>query len=118
MSNKIKGVLFSAFIFPGAGQIILARYRRGATLFAIAFVGGILCIIALVRQSVVLLQDFVAQGGTANVGKVTSIVAEAATVASSVFLKISFLILFCCWLFAVIDAWRIGRELDQRPADI
>jgi len=118
MSNTLKGILFSAFIFPGAGQIILTRYRRGALLFGIAFISGILSVTAVIRQAVVMLQEFVAQGGDSSVSKVMQIVAEASTTASSIFLKISFLILFSCWLFSVVDAWRIGKELDQKPADI
>jgi flagellar biosynthesis protein FlhB len=118
MSNVMKGVLFSALIFPGAGQIILSKYLRGAVFFAVAFISGILCITAVVRQAVVMLQDLVATGEATTIPKVMSIVAEASTTASSIFLKVSFLILFCCWLASVVDAWRIGKELDQKPADI
>ncbi len=113
MSNTMKGILLSALIFPGTGQIILARYLRGAVFFAIAFISGILCVTAVVRQAVVVLQDFVAKGEVVTIPKVMTIVAEASTYASSIFLKISFLIFFCCWLASVVDAWRIGRQLDK-----
>ena len=118
MSNTLKGILFSALIFPGAGQIILARYRRGAVFFAVAFMSGILCLTAVVRQAVVMLQEAVAQGGVVNVSTVMTILTDASTYASSILLKGSFLILFCCWLFSVVDAWRIGKKLDERPADV
>jgi len=118
MSNTLKGILFSALIFPGAGQIILARYRRGAVFFGVAFISGILSLTAVVRQAVVMLQEVVDQGGVVNISKVMSILAEASTYASSILLKGSVLILFCCWLFSVVDAWRIGKELDQKSADI
>jgi hypothetical protein len=118
MNNTLKGILFSALIFPGAGQVILARYRRGAMFFGVAFVSGILFLTAVVRQAVVKLQSVVAQGGVVDVSKVMEILTEASTYASSVFLKLSFLILVCCWLFSIIDAWRIGKELDQKPSDI
>lgn len=114
MSNTLKGILFSALIFPGAGQIILARYLRGAIFFAAAFISGILCVTAIVRQAVVLLQDIVARGEAVSIPEVMTTVAQATTVASTVFLKVSFLILFCCWLMSVVDAWRIGRQLDQK----
>ena len=114
MSNTLKGILFSALIFPGTGQIILAKYLRGAIFFAVAFVSGILCVTAIVRQAVVLLQDFVAQGDVLSIPEVMTTVAQAATFASSVFFKITFLIFFCCWLTSVVDAWRIGRQLDHQ----
>jgi len=118
MSNTLKGILFSALIFPGAGQVILSRYRRGAVFFAVAFISGILCVTAVVRQAVVMLQEVVAQGGVVNVPKVMAVLADASTFASSTMMKGSLVILFCCWLFSVLDAWRIGRELDQKSADI
>jgi len=31
---------------------------------------------------------------------------------------VAFLIMFVCWLTSVVDAWRIGKELDEKPADI
>jgi len=118
MSNTLKGILFSALIFPGAGQIILAKYKRGAVFFSVAFISGVLCVTAVVRQAVVMLQEIVAQGGVVNVPKVMSVLGEASTYASSALMKGSFIILFCCWLFSVVDAWRIGKELDLKPADI
>jgi TM2 domain-containing membrane protein YozV len=118
MSNTLKGILFSALIFPGAGQIILGRYRRGAVFFAVAFISGILCVTAVVRQAVVMLQEVVAEGGVVNIPKVMAVLGDASTFASSTMMKGTFFILFCCWLFSVVDAWRIGKELDRKPADI
>jgi hypothetical protein len=118
MSNTLKGILFSALIFPGAGQIILARYRRGAMFFGVAFTSGVLSLAAVVRQAVVMLQEVVDHGGVVNFSKVMSILTEASTYTSSILMTGSFLILFCCWVFSVVDAWRIGKELDQKSADI
>ena len=114
MSNALKGLLFSALIFPGAGQILLTRYLRGGVFFALAFVSGILCVAGIVRQAVEVLQDLVAKGEVITTPKVMSIVADISTYASSLFLKISLLILFCCWLSSVIDAWLIGRKMDEK----
>ncbi|MEN8200856.1 MAG: hypothetical protein ABFR63_12370 [Thermodesulfobacteriota bacterium] len=119
MSNALKGLLFSAFIFPGAGQILLARYRRGFLFFVLAFVGGIFCVTGMVRQAVVVLQDLAARGEVINTPKVMSIVADISNYTSSLMVKVSFLILVCCWLVSVVDAWRIGRKIDmeQQPSE-
>lgn len=118
MSNTLKGVLFSAFIFPGAGQIILSRYRRGALFFGLAFFSGILSVTAVVRQAVLMLQHLVNAGDVVSVPKVIQIVAQASTTASTLFTQLAFLLFFGCWLVSVVDAYRIGRELDHRPADV
>jgi TM2 domain-containing membrane protein YozV len=118
MSNTLKGVLFSALIFPGAGQIILSRYRRGAFFFALAFVSGIFSVIMVVRQAVLMLQDLVSTGASATIPKVMEIVMQASTTASTLLTQVSFLLLLGCWLVSVVDAYRIGKELDQRPADV
>lgn len=116
MNNAMKGILFSALIFPGAGQIILARYRRGGLFFAIAFISGIACVAAVVHQSVALLQDSLATGVAPSIPTVMAIVMDAAGSASSLFMKVSLLILICSWLLSALDAWRIGADLDRRPA--
>lgn len=112
MSNTMKGILFSAFIFPGTGQIILAKYMRGAVYFAIAFVSGILCVTAIVRQAMVVLQAFVERGEVVTIPKAMVVVAEASTYSSSLFFRLSFLVFFCCWLVSILDAWKTGRQLD------
>ena len=114
MSNALKGILLSAFIFPGAGQIILARYGRGALFFVFSFISALLCITAIVRQAVVILQQLAAQGEAVTLPTIMTIAAKASTTGSTLFLKLSFFVFFCCWLFAVIDAWRIGKELDRK----
>ncbi len=114
MSNALKGVLMSALIFPGAGQIILARYGRGALFFVFAFISGLLCVAAIVRQAVVILQQLAAQGEGVTLPKIMTTAVEASTTGSTLFLKLSFFVFFCGWLFAVVDAWRIGKELDAQ----
>ncbi len=113
MNNTLKGILFSALIFPGTGQIMLGKYLRGAIFFAVSFISGILCVTGIVRQAVAVLQGFVAKGEVITIPKIMSIMADLSTYASSVFLKAAFLIFFCCWLASVLDAWRIGRQLDR-----
>ncbi|MEN8200308.1 MAG: hypothetical protein ABFR63_09585 [Thermodesulfobacteriota bacterium] len=119
MSNALKGLLFSALIFPGAGQIILTRYRRGALFFGLAFISGLLCITGIVRQAVLVLQDLVARGEVITTPRVMGIVADISTYASSFLLKIVLLVFFCCWLSSAFDAWRIGRKMDgEQPPEI
>ncbi len=113
MSNALKGILMSALIFPGAGQIILARYGRGALFFVFAFISGLLCITAIVRKAVVILQQLAAQGEAVTLPKIMTIAAEASTTGSTLFLKFSFFVFFCCWFVAVLDAWQIGMKLDK-----
>jgi len=116
MNNALKGLLFSALIFPGAGQILLTRYLRGAVFFALAFVSGILCVTGIVRQAVVILQELVAKGEVITTPKIMSILADISTYGSSLFLKVSLLLFLCCWLVSVIDAWLIGRKMDAEPS--
>jgi hypothetical protein len=116
MSNALKGILFSALVFPGAGQILLARYGRGAVFFVVAFISGILCVTGVVRQAVLILQDLAARGEVITTPKVMSVVADFSTYASSLFLKIALLIFFCCWIWSVVDAWQIGKKMDLEQA--
>lgn len=112
MSNALKGVLFSALVFPGAGQILLTSYLRGAVFFALACVSAILSVVGVVRQAVVILQGLVAQGEVITTPKIMAIVADISTYTSSLLLQIVLLFFFACWLVSVVDAWLIGRKMD------
>lgn len=61
----------------------------------------------------VILQRLVDQGEVVAMPQIMSTAIEAATTASTLFLKTSLFLFFCCWLAAVVDAWRIGKALDE-----
>ena len=116
MSNAFKGLLFSALIFPGCGQILLAHYVRGVVFFVLAFISGTICVAAMVRQAVLVLQGLAEKGEVISTSKVMAITVDLSTYSPSLILKISLLVLLGLWFSSIIDAWRIGKKLDAKES--
>lgn len=113
MNNSIKGALLSGLIFPGFGQVILKRYRRGFILMFTVFASLMVIAIKAVQHALAILETLEMQGGTIDMEKVTDAAAQAVSASDSAIYNIGLLLIVACWIFGIIDAYRIGREKDR-----
>jgi TM2 domain-containing membrane protein YozV len=111
MKVSYKAALLSAFVFPGAGQLYLKRYWRGLVIMFFAFAGlGYMIwsatVSALNRLDEVMVKM---QGGTTNLKELSDIVGSK-TLTADPYYDVIFYIIVCLWIFAIIDAYRIGKQ--------
>lgn len=111
MTNAVKGGLLSALVFPGAGQIALKRYQRGAVLIVTVLAGLVLMVAEVSRQVVRILERDSPSGAT-DPEAMARAVAEATSLSGSVLVNILLLAMAVCWIYSAVDAFRIGKELD------
>ncbi len=116
MSRAIKGALVSALVFPGLGEILLKSYCRGIVLATMTLA----CIAAIVGVAVQRAQEvldfLVTADGAVDLDAVSEAVEAAASGAGSRVAQVALLLLGLCWVVSVVDAYRIGRELDAGEA--
>jgi len=116
MYHTVKGTLLSALVLPGLGQLVLGRRRRGWVLIGIVLA----TLSALVAQATGIalraLAQLEAAGGTLDTPAVTAAARDALAAGGAGTLRVLLLGLAACWLFAIVDAWRIGRALDRARA--
>ena len=108
MSRSVKAVLLSGLVFPGLGQIYLKRNRRGIAiiLLTISLLGFLIgMVITAVLQNVEKLQG----RGPIDASDASALAASL-SVAHSPYYNFALFAIICCWLFAVIDAYRAGKE--------
>lgn len=113
MKNAVKGALLSGLVLPGLGQLVLGRYRRGA-LILVGVLAALAMLVALaVRDALLLLEKIELEGGAIDANGIAAMAARESTATGS--LPYQFLLLFVllCWIGATVDAWRIGRQLDE-----
>ena len=108
MKNSMKGALLSGLVFPGLGQIALKRYRRGFALMLTAMACMFVMIVTAVQQAYIILDNIEAEGGMPD----SDIVTQAAVAFDSPLISAVKLLLIVCWIFAIIDAYRIGKQKD------
>jgi len=113
MKNAVKGALLSGLVLPGLGQLVLGRYRRGALILVGVLAALAMLVVLAVRDALLLLEKIELEGGAIDANGIAAMAARESTATGS--LPYQFLLLFVllCWIGATVDAWRIGRQLDE-----
>lgn len=108
MKTEIKAALLSGLVFPGLGHIHLKRYRRGIILM-ICVLAGLGYVISMATIGALDTLQKLQTQGPADITAVSRLAASAVA-SPSPYYDAVLLMLACCWVFAVIDAYRIGRK--------
>jgi hypothetical protein len=116
MTNAVRGGLLSALVFPGVGQIALKRYRRGVVLMLAVLAGLAVMVGDAARQAARMFETIESGGGAIDRDAIARAAAQA-TVPSDSLVSTGLLVAVAiCWLYAVVDAYRIGKEQDLAQA--
>ena len=109
MNKALKAAMFSALIFPGAGQLLLKKYISAAYFFTFACVGLYLVFSNLmtIAQSII---DKVQRGDvTGDLATIIELVhQQSPTLIES--LSPALMILLIAWFVSVIEAYRVGKK--------
>lgn len=108
MKKSSKAALLSALLFPGVGQMYLKRYLRGLLPMVLVLTGlGFLIARATLRTLEAL--DKIQAGGSLDMNVASNLAATSAA-SGDKYSSVIVLVMSCCWLFSVIDAYRLGKE--------
>jgi hypothetical protein len=109
MNKPLKAALFSALIFPGAGQLLLKKYIS-ATYFAVFAGVGLYFLFSNLMSRAQDIIDKVQRGEvSADLATITELVNQQSSIASDS-LSPALIILLVAWLVSVVEAYRIGKK--------
>ena len=112
MSNSLKAALLSGLVFPGIGQVVLKRYRRGVVLMLIVLACLFIIVAKAVQQAFSILKQIELAGGTINVDAISNAAIQSSTNSGSLLFNSILLLIIVCWILGVVDAYRIGKKRD------
>jgi TM2 domain-containing membrane protein YozV len=112
MQTSIKAALLSALIFPGLGQMYLKRYVRGLIPMVLVLTGLGVLIAQATAGALQVLDKIQIQGGGVDMNALSNLAAASSSHGDPYSSLIS-LGIAGCWVFAVIDAYRLGKENDR-----
>jgi TM2 domain-containing membrane protein YozV len=109
MNKPIKAALFSALIFPGAGQLLLKKYVS-ATYFAVFAGVGLYFLFSNLMSKAQNIIDKIQLGeASADLATILELVnQQSATSLDS--LSPALIILSVTWLVSVVEAYRVGKK--------
>ena len=119
MQKAVKAALLSGLVFPGAGQIYLKRYRRGLVLILTVLAALMAVVVRAAVAAFRVLEEMQRAGKTPDPETITTLATQYALPYAAYF-QVGSLIIVGCWIFSIIDAYRIGKktEIQNRKEDI
>lgn len=113
MKQSIKGVLLSGLIFPGLGQVLLGAKKRGWLIVLTAIACLVAIVVVATQTALVVLEQLGDEGKPLNTDTISEAAIRASTESGSSLFSFFLLALLLCWLFSVVDAYRIGARRDS-----
>jgi hypothetical protein len=111
LKNAAKAAFLSGVIFPGVGQLVLKRYKRGIAWMLGAGAGFVVMGAKAVQQSFTILEKIESQGGAIDLSTIVRASSQASTASGSLIFYFALFLIIFCWIFSVVDAYRIGKKM-------
>jgi hypothetical protein len=96
-------------VFPGLGQIYLKRYRRGLIILILVLLALGIIIGTVTVSALKSLKAIENGGGIADMETISNL-ASIDSAHGGIYLRLILLFVLCCWLFSVVDAYKIGQR--------
>ena len=112
MNNSLKGVFWSGLIFPGLGQVVLKRYKRGAVIMLTVLVSLSVVVVKAVQHALAILEKIESEGGAISMSTISNAASQASTASGSLTFNLVLLLVILCWIIGAVDAYRIGKKKD------
>jgi len=112
MNNSLKGAFWSGLVFPGLGQVVLGHYKRGAVIMLVVLISMSVVVVKAVHSALAILENIELESGAISMSTISNAATQASTTSGSLTINLVLLLTILCWVFGVVDAYRIGKEKD------
>lgn len=120
MKKSSRAALLSGLLFPGIGHISLKQYPRGVIL-VLGALGALSVIVNSAFHRALAIVDRINSGDVpVDAAAISEMVSNSAGGAGDLMENIAVIVLVACWLFGIIDSYRIGaaqQKEDGRTAE-
>jgi uncharacterized membrane protein len=114
MQKSTKAVLLSALVFPGAGHLLLKKYRSAAVLVSVSFTGLYYLISNAIEKGVQIAEAIQSGAVAPDVAAITDLLSKQATGSEAQLVNLATVAVLICWIFGIVDAYRVGRTRDRQ----
>ncbi len=116
MKKSTKAALLSGLIFPGIGHLALKEYLRASILILAAMAAVYVLTTAAVNQAMTVV-DRINSGEVALDSKaISAAITDSSAATDNRAANTSLFILGACWLFGIVDSYRLGKAQEKSPS--
>jgi hypothetical protein len=113
MRKSTAAALLSAFVFPGAGHLYLKKYLPGIALVSVSL-AALYYVITKSVESALQIVDKIQTGDVPlDAAAITELVSKQSSGIDSQLINIATAAILICWVFGIIDSYRVGRVRDK-----
>ena len=118
MKKALKAALLSGLVFPGVGYFVLRRTARGVIVVVLSAACLVLLIKSAVDQASVIVNKALSGDVPLDVASIERLMNATPVVSNAALLDILGYVLLACWVFSILDGYRIGRIEDARAPGV
>lgn len=106
--------MLSGLVFPGIGHFVLKQRLRGAVLMVTSLI-AFAAILRIAIQRAMTIIDKVNSGEISiDTGTITQLASSSISTTDNSTVNIAVIVLLACWLFAIIDSYRLGIIQEKK----
>jgi hypothetical protein len=109
MKDSVKAALWSGLVFPGAGQLFLRRYVRGAALILAALACLTVLIGKAFREGSAVADKLLSSADEIDIAAIVDATTHASRATGGHVTTAATALLAVCWIISIVDA-SLGRE--------
>ena len=117
MNNAVQGLLLSGLVLPGLGQMVLKHYFRGVVFMLASLCGLIILSVDAIRIMTELANTVAAHLDMMDIDRIMVTLNERLAEISMRSMGLVLLVIVLAWIVSMVDAYRIGRRMDEQAAD-
>ncbi|MGB0893394.1 MAG: hypothetical protein ACPGUD_03235 [Parashewanella sp.] len=108
MKLSVKAILFSAFVAPGSGHILVGKRLQGYSLLAITLIALIMLLNHIMRIANQISQEILSGAIPFDIIKITQAIHQSMYADIFASGRWEFQLLVFCWLVALVDCVRMA----------
>jgi hypothetical protein len=114
VKKSIKAALLSGLIFPGAGHMVLKRYRRGSVLMLSALTALSVVVTEAVNQALTIIDRINSGEISPEAGAIIVLTSTPANGTENSILGIATLVVGVVWIISIVDSYRLGTIQEKQ----
>ena len=114
MTKSTKAVLLSALLFPGSGHFYLKKPIMGSVLTIISIVCLYFFTVSVFSLAKAISDKILTGEIAPDIIEISAAITNGLADSGLHQLNILTISIFSCWLFGMVDAYRLGRKADQK----